>query len=228
MTLTILGFCPDTGQLGGAVTTSDLAVGARVLFAQARVAVVATQHRTDPRLGPAVLAAVKDGSTVSEAVRSVTVATPHRSWRQLGAVDAAGNAAAYSGDRLWPVGAELAGENCLALGNMLSNDRVAPAMVQAFGSGPVELAERLLTALEVGVGAGGETGELRSAALLIVERESFPLVDLRIDDFDSPVPRLRWLWAAYRPLARQFVARAIDPDHVPDPDHAQRSSSTTT
>jgi uncharacterized Ntn-hydrolase superfamily protein len=228
MTLTILGRCPHTGQLGGAVTTSDLAVGARVLFAQAGVAVVATQHRTDPRLGPALLTAVSVKPTAADAVRAVAASTPHRSWRQLGAVDAAGDAAAYSGDRLWPIGAELAGENCLALGNMLSSDRVAPAMVDAFISGPPELAERLLTALEAGLRAGGETGELRSAALLIVEREIFPLVDLRIDDAPEPVRRLRSLWAAYQPLTRQFVTRATDPDHVPDADHAQRSSSTTT
>jgi uncharacterized Ntn-hydrolase superfamily protein len=221
MTLTILGRSPDTGQLGGAVTTSDLAVGARVLYAKAGVAVVATQHRTDPRLGPGLLASVEREPTVSEAVRSVAAETPHRSWRQLGVVDAAGHTASYSGDRLWPIGAELAGENCLALGNMLRNDRVAPAMVEAFASGPLELADRLLMALEAGLRAGGETGEPRSAALLVVERESFPLVDLRVDEAADPVRRLRSLWEAYQPLARQFVTRAIDPDHVPDPDHGQ-------
>jgi uncharacterized Ntn-hydrolase superfamily protein len=227
MTLTILGRCPDSGQLGGAVATSDLAVGARVLFAQAGVAAVATQHRTDPRLGPALLAAMGDGRTAAEAVTTVAAGTPHRAWRQLGAVDAAGHTAAYSGDRLWPIGAELAGENCLALGNMLSNERVAPAMVGAFGSGHGELSDRLLAALDAGVQAGGETGELRSAALLVVQRESFPIVDLRVDDDPDPVQRLRSLWAAYRPLVGQFVTRAVDPDRVPDAE-AQRSSSTTT
>jgi uncharacterized Ntn-hydrolase superfamily protein len=222
MTMTILGRCPDTGQLGGAVTSSDLAVGARVLFAEARLAVVATQHRTDPRLGPALLDELRAGHTATEAVQAVAGATPHREWRQLGVLDAGGESAAFSGGRLWPIGAELAGQDCLALGNMLRNEQVAPAMVAAFTSGPAQLPDRLLAALDAAAQAGGETGELRSAALLIVERESFALVDLRVDDDPDPIDRLSSLWAAYRPLARQFVARALDPDHV------HRSSSTTT
>jgi uncharacterized Ntn-hydrolase superfamily protein len=222
MTFTILGRCPQTGQLGGAVTTSDVAVGARVLFAQAGLAVAATQHRTDPRLGPALLAELRAGRTVSEAVSAVTDAAPHIGWRQLGALDAAGRSAAYSGELLWPIGAELAGENCLVLGNVLSSGRVAPAMVGAFESGPSELPDRLLAALRAGERAGGEVGELRSAGLLVVERESFPLIDLRVDDDPDPLGRLDALWEVYRPLVRVFLARALDPDYV------QRSSSTTT
>jgi hypothetical protein len=61
MTFTILARDPSTGRLGGATTTSDLAVGARVLFAAAGVGVVATQHRTDPRLGSRVLEALRGG-----------------------------------------------------------------------------------------------------------------------------------------------------------------------
>jgi uncharacterized Ntn-hydrolase superfamily protein len=222
MTFTILGRCPQTGQLGGAVTSSDVAVGARVLFAQAGLAVVATQHRTDPRLGPALLDELRAGRTVAHAVSAVVDAAPHIAWRQLSVLDVAGRSAAYSGERLWPIGAELAGENCLVLGNVLSDDRVAPAMIRAFESGPPELADRLLAALRAGEGAGGEVGELRSAALLVVEHESFPLVDLRVDDDPDPLGKLDALWEVYRPLVRVFVARALDPDHV------QRSSSTTT
>ena len=88
--------------------------------------------------------------------------------------------------------------------------------------GAGELAARLLAALRAGEAAGGETGALRSAALLVVERESFPLVDLRVDADPDPLGRLDALWATYRPLARSFVARALTPDDV------HRPSSTTT
>ena len=136
-----------------------------------------------------------------------------------------GAARAYSGDRVWPVCAELAGENCLVLGNMLSGPAVAPAMRDAFEQrAGDDLCDRLLAALDAGQRAGGETGggALRSAALLILERESFPFVDLRIDDDPEPLRRLGALWETYRPLAAQFVARALTPDDV------HRSSSTTT
>ena len=225
MTFTILGRCPETGRLGGAVTTSDVAVGARVLFGRAGLGVAATQHRTDPRLGPALLQQLEDGVTPEGAVAAVAAGTADRAWRQLGVLDASGRRAAYAGDRVWPLSAELAGEDCLVLGNMLSGPAVGPAIRDAFQERAGEdLCDRLLAALDAGQRAGGETGggPLRSAALLVVDRESFPFADLRIDDDAKPLERLARLWETYRPLAAQFVARALTPDDV------HRSSSTTT
>jgi uncharacterized Ntn-hydrolase superfamily protein len=225
MTYTILGRCPRTGRLGGAVTTSDVAVGARVLFGRAGLGVAATQHRTDPRLGPALLERLADGLDPVQAVAAVAASTPDREWRQLGVVDTGGRSAAYSGAQVWPLSAELAGDGCLVIGNMLSGPDVAPAMRDAFERhADSDLCDRLLGALGAGERAGGETGggPLRSAALLVIDRESFPFVDLRIDDDPSPLRRLGALWETYRPLAAQFVARALTPDDV------HRSSSTTT
>ena len=225
MTFTILGRCPRTGRLGGAVTTSDVAVGARVLFGRAGLGLVATQHRTDPRLGPALLERLADGVDPVHAVAALSASTPDRAWRQLGVLDTRGRSAGYSGAHVWRVSAELAGEGCLVIGNMLSGTTIAPAMRAAFErSADSDLCDRLLGALDAGERAGGETGggALRSAALLVVDRESFPFVDLRVDDDPEPLRRLRALWETYRPLAAQFVARALTPDDV------HRSSSTTT
>ena len=83
MTFTILGRCPETGRLGGAVTTSDVAVGARVLFGRAGLGVAATQHRTDPRLGPAVLQRLQDGLVPDQAVAAVAAQTADRGWRHV-------------------------------------------------------------------------------------------------------------------------------------------------
>jgi uncharacterized Ntn-hydrolase superfamily protein len=225
MTFTILGRCPRTGRLGGAVTTSDVAVGARVLFGRAGLGVAATQHHTDPRLGPALLERLKDGQAPLQAVAAVAASTADRDWRQLGVLDARGRSAAYSGAHVWRVCAELAGGDCLVVGNMLAGPAVAPAMRDAFEQCAADdLCDRLLAALDAGERAGGETGGggLRSAALLVVDRESFPFVDLRIDDDPEPLRRLRLLWGTYRPLAAQFVARVLTPDDV------HRSSSMTT
>lgn len=225
MTFTILGRCAETGRLGGAVTTSDVAVGARVLFGRAGLGVAATQHRTDPRLGPAVLQCLQDGLGPDRAVAAVAAQTADRGWRQLGVIDADGRCAAYSGARVWPVSAELPGQDCLVIGNMLTSPAVAPAIRDAFlQRAGGDLCDRLLAALQAGERAGGETGggPLRSAALLVVDRESFPFVDLRIDDAPQPLRRLTGLWETYRPLAAQFVARALTPDD------AHRSNSTTT
>jgi uncharacterized Ntn-hydrolase superfamily protein len=67
--------------------------------------------------------------------------------------------------------------------------------------------------LSAGDGAGGEFRPLRSSALLVVHQQSFPFVDLRVDDDPQPIARLDSLWREYQPLADVFVVRALDPDH---------------
>jgi uncharacterized Ntn-hydrolase superfamily protein len=232
MTFSLLGRCPGTGQLGAAVTTSDLAVGARVPFAEAGLAVAITQHRTDPRLGPRALELVRSGCTPQEAIDAVAASTPHRAWRQVALLDARGRHAAFSGAGVTPGVAELAGPDCLAVGNMLAGEGVAPAMVEGFAAAAAAgepLAGRLVAGLQAGERAGGETGALRSGALLVVGTESFPLVDLRVDDDAAPLDALAALWRAYAPWAGDFVRRALDPDAATGrPDAHERPSSTTT
>jgi len=53
---------------------------------------------------------------------------------------------------------------------------------------------------------------VRSAALLVVHQQDFPLVDLRIDAADEPIAALRALWDEYAPWVDEFVVRALDPD----------------
>jgi uncharacterized Ntn-hydrolase superfamily protein len=221
MTFSLLGRCPATGQLGAVVTTSDIAVGARVPHALAGVGVAVTQNRTDPRLGPALLAQLAAGAPAAVALERVMASTPHLDWRQLGVLDRAGAAAAHTGGHSWPIAGALAGRDCLAIGNMLAADGVLPAMTAAFASAEGELAGRLVSAIAAGRHAGGESGMLRSAALLVVERESFPLVDLRVDAAEDPLVALAALWHEYAPVARWFVTRALDPD-------AAHGSSTNT
>src|SRR5688500_10215276 len=119
MTFSLLARCADTGRLGVAVTTSDIAVGARVPSAIPGVGVAVTQHRTDPRLGPRALELLRSGRGARGAVDSVAAATPHRWWRQLAVMDAAGDAAAFSGEGVTATCAVEAGPGCLAVGNML-------------------------------------------------------------------------------------------------------------
>jgi uncharacterized Ntn-hydrolase superfamily protein len=232
VTFSLLGRCARTGQLGVAVTTSDLAVGARVPHAAAGLAVAVTQHRTDPRLGPRALDLVRSGCTPREAIEAVAASTPHRDWRQVALLDAAGAWAAHSGARVTPIVAEHAGPDCIAIGNMLVSEDVAPAMVDAFAADPGQpLAVRLVAGLRAGDDVGGETGAPRSAALLVVDREAFALVDLRVDAHDDPLAALQELWEQYEPWAGDFVRRALDPDRAtgrPEPHRVTGPSSTTT
>jgi uncharacterized Ntn-hydrolase superfamily protein len=213
MTFSLIGRCARTGQIGAAVTTSSIAVGARCTFAAAGVGAVLTQHRTDPRLGPRGIELLRSGCSAQETLDALVASTPLARWRQLAVLDAAGNTAAYSGARTKPEMSEAPGQDVCAIGNILANARVPAAMLRAFQADPSALlAERLLYALEEGLAAGGENGPVRSAHLLVVERESFPLVDLRVDWHDTPIAELRSLWNRYALQCNDYLIRALDPD----------------
>jgi hypothetical protein len=59
---------------------------------------------------------------------------------------------------------------------------------------------------------------VKSAALLVVYEQLFPLVDLRVELAPQPLVELRFLWELYRPQLELYVRRAIDPDSVPYPE----------
>jgi len=174
-----------------------------------------TQHRTDPLLGIRGLDLLQSGCEADKVIGALVASTRHHAWRQLAVIDSAGRTAAFSGSLVQPLCAEEFGDGCVALGNMLANGRVSPAMTKAFeGCGDEPLAERLLRTLEAGEAAGGERWPVRSAALVVVGDQLFPLVDLRVDLSDSALSDLRRAWAAYRPLVGEFLTRALDPDNA--------------
>jgi uncharacterized Ntn-hydrolase superfamily protein len=215
MTFSLIGRCPRTGQIGAAVATSSIAVGARCTWCEAGVGAVLTQHRTDPRLGPRGLALLRSGCSAQTTLDALVASTPHAQWRQLAVLDAAGDTTAYSGANTGLEMGAAPDKDVCAIGNILASALVPSAMVQSFHDDPsAQLAERLLRALEAGLTAGGEHVPVRSAHLLVVERESFPLIDLRVDWHDAPIAGLRTLWQLYAPQAQDYLRRALDPDNV--------------
>jgi uncharacterized Ntn-hydrolase superfamily protein len=214
MTFSLIGRCARTGQLGAAVSTSAIAVGSRVAHCAAGVGAVLTQHRTDPRLGPRGLSLLRSDCSAQQTVDALVASTPDVQWRQIAVLDAAGNTACFSGTRTKPEMSAAPAQDVCAIGNILSNARVPAAMLCAFQADPLaSLAERLMHALEEGLAAGGEHGPVRSAHLVVMEHESFPLVDLRVDWHDEPIAALRALWNRYAPQTNEYVLRALDPDN---------------
>jgi uncharacterized Ntn-hydrolase superfamily protein len=219
MTFSLLGMCRRTGMFGAAVTTSSMGVGSRCPYARAGVGAVLTQHRTDPRLGPRGLELLATGHTASQVIETLMQESPTIAWRQLAVVDARGDTAYYHGDRISSIHAAAQGDAVCAIGNIIRHEQVPQAMVEAFGQAPDEhLAERLLRALEAGLQAGGEMKQVKSAALLVVHEQPFPLVDRGVEPPPQPLAELRFLWELYRPQAELYVRRALDPDSVPYPE----------
>jgi len=133
-------------------------------------------------------------------------------WRQLAIIDRNGGTAAFSGARVGVEKDEAHGQGCVAIANIVRSPKVPRAMVQAFEAAQAaSLAQRLVGAVRAGEAAGGEFQPVVSAALLVVHRESFPYIDLRVDQNASPIEELARLVSAYEPEADTYVIRAVDP-----------------
>lgn len=213
MTFALLGRCALTGMLGAVVTSSAIAVGARCAFVRAGVGAALSQHRTDPRLGPIMLELMARGMSAIQALDAVVAGATAPHWRQLAAIDAAGNTASFSGIRVRPEHAEAHGPDCVAIATVVRSAAVPQAMVDAFAADPsLPLPDRLVQAVFAGEAAGGEIAALRSATLLVAHAQDFPHVDLRVDDHAAPLSELARLWHAYAPLADDAVLCAVQPD----------------
>src|SRR5262245_8714728 len=211
MTFSLVGRCARTGMLGAVVTTSSLAVGARCCFARAGVGAVLSQHFTDPRLGPMALDLLAGGASAEAARDAIVAATPQRDWRQLAIIDRHGNAAAFSGAKVQRELGEAHGRDCAAIANIVRSAEVPRAMVQAVEAASADsLAQRLIAAIRAGEAAGGEFKPVASAALVVVHREAFAYIDLRVDRHAAPIEELARLLSAYEPEADAYVARAVD------------------
>jgi uncharacterized Ntn-hydrolase superfamily protein len=194
-TFSIVGRCERTGQLGVAVSTADVAAGRLVTWARAGVGAVATQSWPSLYLAIDALEELGRGASAEEALERVLAADPGRSVRQLGIVDARGGSASFSGDECTTWFGEATGPNFAAQGNMLIRGETVTAMAAAFvASADLDLAERLLVALEAGLAGGGDKRGRQCAALLVVDQEAYPLWDLRADEHPEPVAELRRIY----------------------------------
>src|SRR3954447_22010968 len=99
MTLSIVGWCPRSGRVGMAITSSSPAVAARCANVRAGVGAASTQNITDPRLGPRLLDLLEAGQSPESALEQVRAEHELIDYRQLAVVDCAGNADAFSGKR---------------------------------------------------------------------------------------------------------------------------------
>ncbi|WP_315830717.1 DUF1028 domain-containing protein [Bradyrhizobium prioriisuperbiae] len=215
MTYSISARCPDTGAFGIAITSSSIAVAARCAWV-GPLGTVVSQNVTDPALGPTGHALLRQGLGSPAVLSNLLLATPSPEWRQVGVIDRYGRVSWHSGAQALALSAVAEGAGCLALGNLLANTDVPGVMIKRFEAtaGQV-LAERLLSALEAGLAAGGETDDEHGAGLHVAHQFDWPVVDLRVDWHDEPITELRALWERYRPQQKDYIARALNPGAAP-------------
>lgn len=216
MTFSIVGRCAETGQLGIAISSSSIAVGARCPWLRAGVGAVASQNITLPALGPQILDALEAGLEPAAALNQALSRNGYSQYRQVALLDSQGRSALFSGSEALGLHNALAGEQCVAAGNLLASPAVIDAMIDAFEHSQGLLADRLLATMHAAMAAGGEAGPVHSAALKVVDDLTWPLIDLRVDwANDNPIGQLDSLWQAYRPQMQDYVIRALDPTRAP-------------
>jgi len=206
MTWSIVALAPD-GTLGVAVASRFFAVGALCPHAASGVGAVATQALVNPLYAPAALDALARGDEPTAVVRSLTAADAGRDHRQLHMIDKAGRTAAHTGRACIEWCGHRSGRGYSLAGNMLAGPDVLAATAAAFEANEKDaLALRLLKAMAAGEAAGGDKRGKQAAALLIYTTESYPALDLRVDDHAEPIAELFRLYEKSLERFQPFVS----------------------
>lgn len=204
MTFSIVAF--DDQHLGVATASHWVAVGSLVPWAASGGGAIATQAFTEVEYGRHGLELLANGEQPDRALQQMITHDAGSSHRQVGMMSADGHMAFHTGSGCYPHTAVARGDNALALGNMLSNETVAPRMIADWEASSGPLAERLVSALRAGEEAGGDARGPLSAALIVVDRygqntdRTAPTIDVRIDEHTDPLGelgRLRHAQVAY-------------------------------
>jgi uncharacterized Ntn-hydrolase superfamily protein len=196
-TFSIVARDPDNGDLGIAVQSKFLAVGAVVPWARAGVGAIATQAHANVSYGPNGLVMLEAGLSAQDVLDKLTTADAGREVRQVGIVDALGHAATFTGPGCSDWAGGLAGDGYCCQGNILTGPEVVDAMAEGYVTASGPFSSRLLAALEAGQAAGGDSRGQQSAAILVVRASggygggSDRYIDLRVDDHPEPIAELR-------------------------------------
>lgn len=196
MTFSIVARDPATGDLGIAVASKFLAVGAVVPWAQAGVGAIATQALANVGYGRDGLALLAAGKGAADVMNELTRADEGRDHRQAGIVEATGGSATYTGSGCIPWAGGRTAAGVAAQGNLLAGPTVVDALIETYLAGGAAFPELLMRALKAADDQGGDRRGRQSAALLIVREGggyaggNDRWIDLRVDEHPAPIDEL--------------------------------------
>lgn len=193
-----------TGDMGVAVQSHWFSVGSIVTWAEAGVGAIATQSFVDPAYGPRGLDLMKSGLSAEQALKALILVDEGRDVRQVAFIDVQGRVATHTGASCIEAAGHHIGDGYSVQANMMLNNKVVPAMSEAYESTEGGLADRLMAALEAAQAVGGDIRGKQSAAILIVKGESTGrpwadrVLELRIEDHPTPITELKRLLKVHR------------------------------
>src|SRR5262245_12396338 len=195
-TFSIVAYDPDQKEWGIGVASKFLAVGAVVPWAKAGVGAIATQSFANTSYGPNGLELLAKGKSADETIKALTDADKQKDVRQVGVIDANGNAATFTGSNCQAWSGGKTGKNYACQGNILAGEAVVNDMAKAFEDAKGPLAWRIMAALDAAEKAGGDKRGKQSAAILVVREKggyggfNDRLIDFRVDDHEKPIQEL--------------------------------------
>jgi uncharacterized Ntn-hydrolase superfamily protein len=217
-TYSIVAYDSSTGDLGVAVQSKFPNVGGFVPWGRTGVGAVATQSLSNTDYGERGLDLMGQGATAEEALRIVMRSDTMLQDRQVGMVDARGNAASFTGNKTFDwaggrvgpdgraggKGEVIVGRGYAAQANIMVSDQTVKNLAATFEKTKGSLADRLMAALKAGQAGGGDKRGMQSAALLVVRKNGGYLgandrfIDIRVYDAKNPIAELERLLALHR------------------------------
>ncbi|MGH8572871.1 MAG: DUF1028 domain-containing protein, partial [Gammaproteobacteria bacterium] len=183
---------------------------------------VATQSLSNTAYGEQGLELIARGATAEEALRNIMRTDTMLQDRQVGIVDARGNAASFTGKTTFDwaggrvggaagkgnipggKGEVIVGQGYSAQANIMVSDQTVKNLASTFERSKGHLADRLMAALKAGQAGGGDKRGMQSAALLVVRKNGGYLgandrfIDIRVYDSPDPIAELERLLALHR------------------------------
>ena len=218
-TFSIVATDPAQNELGVAVQSKFLAVGAVVPWVESGAGAIATQAWANTSFGPRALELLQRGEPPDQVAQRLIAGDDGADDRQFGIVARDGRAATFTGARCIAWAGGIVGDGFAAQGNCLAGPGVVDAMAATFRGASGTLADKLVAALAAGQREGGDKRGQQSAALIVCKPGggyggfNDRYVDLRVDDHATPIAELARLLELHKlyhfPAAPEDV-RTID------------------
>ncbi|MGD9396836.1 MAG: DUF1028 domain-containing protein [Candidatus Thorarchaeota archaeon] len=202
-TFSIVARDSENGDLGIIVQSKFPAVGSVVPWAKANIGAIATQAWANVGYGPNGLELLGAGKSASQTLKTLLDADDGKEHRQIGIVDAKGEAVAHTGKECMNWAGQIVGDGFTCQGNILTGEAVVVDMAEAFENTEGDLIDKLFAGLIAGQAAGGDSRGMQSASILVVREKggyeggNDRYVDVRVDEHPSPIEELVRIFNIY-------------------------------
>ncbi|MFW9786209.1 MAG: DUF1028 domain-containing protein [Candidatus Thorarchaeota archaeon] len=202
-TFSIVARDPVNCDLGIIVQSKFPAVGSVVPWAKANIGAIATQAWANVGYGPNGLTLLESGKSASETLKILLDGDEGREHRQIGIVDANGQAMAHTGSECMEWAGQIVGDGFTCQGNILASEAVVIDMAEAFERTDGDIIDKLFAGLIAGQAAGGDRRGMQSASILVVreaggyEGGNDRYVDVRVDEHPDPINELVRIFNIY-------------------------------